>query len=70
MNIRKVLEKVQNWKNAAKTLQLEISRTDNVFEKWLSIIEEFNESLDILQELANPSLKVNYNCFVVLTIVI
>ena len=54
----KICQKIQTWFAAAKTLRHELDEDDQVYERWMDLVKDFNDKMEVLQKLANAVLKV------------
>lgn len=66
MNVKRAIDRVNEWMSAGKNLKAHMSATDEVLASWMAMLEEFVQDLPQLQQLSSDALKVsvNYACIV------
>ena len=46
------------WFTAAKILRSELDEDDHVFKRWMDMVKDFSDKMEVLKKLANATLKV------------
>ena len=67
MNVRKAVEKLQEWVSAGEALKKHLSEKDEVLVSWLNQLEEFSQDLPLLLQLSSDALKVFEICPLLIT---
>lgn len=61
LNVKKVYTKVQDWLIAADSLQRDVPPHDGVMKRWVKLVKDFSNIINVMKELSNPALKVRLN---------
>ena len=62
MNVKKAIEKVNEWITVGNNFKKSLPANDEVLAMWLDQLEEFSQDLPFLLQLSSDALKVLDKC--------